>query len=131
MRPVEDDDIPLGGGMGVDAPEEIVGGLLGGGLLEGGYARSFGVETRHDMTDHPILTRRIGPLQDDHQGLGLGRVEFGLEFAHPGEEFLLALSRIGTILVIARGRGVDLAELDLGAGGDTKFVDFHGYQVFR
>ena len=46
--------------MGVDAPEEIVGGLLGGGLL------------------------------------------------------------------IAHVRGVDLAELDLGAGGDSKFGYFHG-----
>jgi len=48
--------------MGVDAPEEIVGGLVGGGLLERGDARPFGVEAGHDMGDHPILACSIQPL---------------------------------------------------------------------
>ncbi len=62
LRAIEDADDALGGRAFVDAPEEVVGELLGGGLLEAGDVTADRVHRRHDVLDGAVLARGVHAL---------------------------------------------------------------------
>lgn len=94
MGTVEDGDLAPGGQAFDDAPQVIVGQLLGAGLLKGIDPHPLGVDPRHHMLDGGILARRVHGLQHDDQALPAAGVQ---PFLQPGDllhVFLRALHQL-------------------------------------
>jgi hypothetical protein len=75
VRTVEDLDHSASGDLGVDAPEEVMQGLLGGGLPKAGYVAALWIDAREDVADGPIFAGRVHALQNDQESLLLACIE--------------------------------------------------------
>ena len=76
---VEDPDPPAFGKPARRAPEKVVLQLLGGRLLEAEDLAALRIDPRHDVADGAILAGRVHPLQDQQQGIAVGRVVQALQ----------------------------------------------------
>ena len=122
VRPVEDGDFAASWGVGMDAPEKIMGVFLRRRLLEAGDARSLRIEGGEDMIDRAVLAGGIEGLQDDEHGMPLFGIEQRLKLA---ELLLVVGDRVGGllgILVVALEPGVDPAKADLSSGFDGELL---------
>ena len=79
VRSVEDNDLPGPGQLTLDAPEEVVTPLVGGGCLERDDPHALWVEAAERIPYRAVLSTRIHSLKhDQHRSLAL-RVEAFLE----------------------------------------------------
>src|SRR2546428_4487593 len=67
VRAVEDADLAPGRTECMHAPQVVMSKLGRGRLLEGDDPAALRVHPRQDMTDRPVLPRRIEPLQHEQQ----------------------------------------------------------------
>ena len=76
----------------MDAPEEVVCGLLGGRLFEGFDRRGLRVQDAHHVVDGAVLAGRVEALQHDEQRMTPVGAELGLQLFEPLEISLAVAS---------------------------------------
>jgi hypothetical protein len=76
---VEDPDPAGDGHLAAHPPQEVVGQLLLGGLLERGDLQALRVDEPADVPDHPALAGGVHPLQHQQRGAGAPAGGLGVE----------------------------------------------------
>ena len=121
VRSIEDADLALARHLLVDAPQVVVGELLGGRDLEGRDRAALRVERLHDLVDRAVLAGGIDALEDDEDRALRLRPEAVLEVGQAVQ--LLSERRCRRLLVPAVGLAVVPAcEPDARAGLDAEGV---------
>jgi hypothetical protein len=115
VRTVEDGDAAKGGGVRVDAPEEVVGAFLRRRGLERDDAHPLRVDRGEDVLNRSVLAGCVEALQDDQNRMpvvGVKQLLLVKEFRAVCLDFLF-----GFVLrnVLALVSGVDLAQLEFAA----------------
>ena len=108
--------------MGVHAPEEVVGELGLGRLLEAGDGGALRVHRGHHVPDGAVLAGGVDALEHDEQRVLLLGVEPVLQLGQARD--LLGELGLGAllVLVLAVEAGVDRLELHLRAGLDDELL---------
>ena len=116
---VEDADLALARDAPVDAPEVVVGELLGRRDLERGDGTALRVERAHHVAERAVLAGGVDSLEDDEDlMLALGP-EPVLEIRQPGEAGLELLGR-GVLRPPVGRRRIDLRQVDARARTDAE-----------
>jgi hypothetical protein len=109
---VEDDHLPLGRGMLMGPPQEVVGGLEAARLLEADGDCPLGIHAAEEVAHHPVLAARIERLQDHEQGLVPVGIEQVLKPVH-ARDLLRDLGQRRLVRpVLALEAGIDLVQVD-------------------
>ena len=109
----------------MDAPEVVVGELLGRRDLERGDGAALRIERTHDVAERSVFARGVESLEDDeHLVLALGP-ETVLEIGQPGQAELELVGR-GLLRVPVGRRRIHFRELDAGAGANAERIAQRG-----
>jgi hypothetical protein len=122
VRPVEDPDHAERRDRPVDPPQEVVGPLLRAGNLEGGDGAPGGIQSAHDVADHPVLPARVDGLEHDQHGARAVGVEPVLEIGEALEVLLQAGMGLRLVPEGAGVVGIDAVECEALAGLDPDGV---------
>ncbi len=120
---VEDRDLAALGKVARRAPEEVVAQFLGRRVGKAEDVAALRIDARHDVLDAAVLAGRIHGLEDDEDGVAVGRVEQLLQVAHALHvrfQQVLVLVLAGIDRLDARRPAV---ELHLRVGGDAIVLD--------
>src|SRR5579885_3666436 len=110
VRAIEDRDVTTPGRVAMDAPEEVVRGLLLGRRLERNHLAPARVDARHDVLDGAVLPGRVHPLEDDqHREAAVG-VEHVLEAGEALDVAPELGARGGLVGMPARVGGIEVGE---------------------
>ena len=120
MGAVEDGDPAAPRRMWMHAPQEIVVLLLRSRLLEALHLHPLGVHGPDHVPAGAVLAGAVDALQHDQQRVLTLPVKGALKFGDLVEMALQLLGGFRVIGVLAMKAGVDLSEIDLRAGVDTK-----------
>ncbi len=85
---VEDPDLSAGRAGRMDPPEVVVGELRRRRLLEGDDPPALRVHPGQDVTDRPVLSRRVEALQDEQHRAARFRPEAAVEQVQPLDQLL-------------------------------------------
>src|SRR5271166_777013 len=128
MRTVEDRDFAMPRGMRMDAPEEVMRKLGGGGLLEAGDARALRIKGAEDVIHRAILPAGVKGLQDDQDRVLVLGVKDSLLTRELLAVTLRLLLRFGFRSVFAFVGRIELVQLDLGVRVNPKlFAVVHSF----
>ena len=112
---------PLRGDGLVDAPQVVVGELVGARHLEARDRAALRVEGLHDLVDRAVLAGGIDALEDDEdRPLRLGP-ESILELPESHQLLRGGLGRVRLLVPVARA-GIELRQADARAGPDAQGV---------
>ena len=121
MRSVEDADLALPRDVLVDAPQVVVGELLGRRDLERGDRAALRVERLHHLVDRAVLAGGIDPLEhDEHRALRL-RPQAILEVAQALHCCCVSSSAEALSWPVGRAR-IEPSEADARTGLDPEGV---------
>jgi hypothetical protein len=109
----------------MNAPEEIVRGLLMRRSFERRNLAALRVHSRHDMPDRAVLASSIERLQDNEQSMPFIGIEQMLELAETVQSLLM---RLLVTLSSERSVGIAIFQAQLAAWlDDAMFGDIHGF----
>ena len=80
---VEDADAAAFGEVAGGSPQEVVLQFGRAGVLEAGHLAALGVDAGHDVLDGAVLAGSVHRLEDQQDGMAVGRVEKLLLVAEP------------------------------------------------
>ena len=100
----------------MDPPQEIVGKLQGGRLLERHHFAALGIHRTQDVIDRPVLAPCVQRLQAEQERSPSIGIEQLLQFSQPLPVVLDVLGRLLVAFVVVLEPRVDVFELDGGAG---------------
>ena len=79
---VEDGDLPLGGHLRRDAPQIVMGQLVGAGRLESGFMHAMGRKTGQHRADRAVLSCCIHRLEKEDDPLLLLGIQLCLQLVN-------------------------------------------------